>query len=1021
MPITLPVPSKGALRTLRHLAFGTSCTVALSAGLLTEDRRRRIHSAREVHENACKIKGARGYHSGSARVLIDISMGDVSGFEDLPFPPADRTMTKLTKETNKEHRQSAIQPTSEHIELVQIGTAWPGDISTQETGNKSTPAPKITDLIDSRPLVAHRQVKARRVDDYIKKRLVFQQQARPDVLDSDAEGELLFEANRQRRLSADVDRIVSSGDPADVEAAASRFLDTFEEGIDIPRTGIDPQLLQTAANLSELCMKHDKIHLAQAILKSILPHFRGIEETLYQRFSPHTIIKHILDDAHLTGSSLNFACVIYTQRFEKGCQIPDSVDRQKVSSLGTRLFEEARQRGWHGLTCKIFFSRLRYGARTSLSAEDVGCVIDATHKLGDYKGVGDLFWKYFTKTTPHSIQLSKVVRLVVDAAFQSGQARRAERVLAVSSKMAKLGGFKTSTTSLLNFLGGQWRMTRNIEITIESFERFKPLLADVNHPSTVYGAIIQWCIEADKESIAVFYYNELKKVHTVNPADLRIFGHFALAKAKRNDWPGAREDLKNMGLISAQFEEEYGQTLQEIFSHSFVPILKVFADSHSVCETEEFIRGFMDSSYFLLTPYISNIMISEYAAAKETDSLLRWVDIAHTAGCPIDSVSINIILKYCRLVWDFSYEEAFQLYKLICARGNGAFTEDQTVEHLAQIALTGSPGTVKATKRLRRLQALRKHKHTWNSAGTLRIMSTNLITGNPAATLKAYESALKSEIPIGPKHVAIAVAACLRHKSISQTQILIREAYARGTDVQFAAAHVLIEQMKGFIDQSPDEFRSLVLTNIATLETAGITIDQSIVTHTISLLERSGEVRQALDFWSLMSERLGLMAQTIHLSTLTVLLNVYASLESRQGVLWISHTLMHSGSIPDRRFKIRVAVMINVVKKKQQQKPLDLRQIGYMDALESLRRQVKQARERRSLEKAKFREMAMSMLNLGIESQPPANLLGSSASDSRTVTDGISIAQTSHETCDGGFDPESDSVKYLGKAIGVAG
>src|ERR1035438_8216404 len=63
MPTTLPVPSKGALRALRNLAIGTSCTLALSAGLLTEDRRRRIHAAREVHGNAKKLKSSRKYHS----------------------------------------------------------------------------------------------------------------------------------------------------------------------------------------------------------------------------------------------------------------------------------------------------------------------------------------------------------------------------------------------------------------------------------------------------------------------------------------------------------------------------------------------------------------------------------------------------------------------------------------------------------------------------------------------------------------------------------------------------------------------------------------------------------------------------------------------------------------------------------------------------------------------------------------------------------------------------------------------
>lgn len=94
MPANLPVPSKGALRTLRHLALGTTCTLALSAGLLTEDRRRRIHIARVVHKNSRKIKEAKNYH------------GLATDLQDVANDPAivlkrDSMMRKLTKETNQ--------------------------------------------------------------------------------------------------------------------------------------------------------------------------------------------------------------------------------------------------------------------------------------------------------------------------------------------------------------------------------------------------------------------------------------------------------------------------------------------------------------------------------------------------------------------------------------------------------------------------------------------------------------------------------------------------------------------------------------------------------------------------------------------------------------------------------------------------------------------------------------------------------------------------------------------------------
>ncbi|KAA8575960.1 hypothetical protein EYC84_006125 [Monilinia fructicola] len=84
MPSALPVPSKGALRALRNIALGTSCTVAFTAGMLTEDRRRRIRSAKLVHDNAKKLKSSKQYHESSAH-LAETFEEQVLRFKDDGF------------------------------------------------------------------------------------------------------------------------------------------------------------------------------------------------------------------------------------------------------------------------------------------------------------------------------------------------------------------------------------------------------------------------------------------------------------------------------------------------------------------------------------------------------------------------------------------------------------------------------------------------------------------------------------------------------------------------------------------------------------------------------------------------------------------------------------------------------------------------------------------------------------------------------------------------------------------------
>jgi hypothetical protein len=109
MPNTLPVPSNAALRTLRNIALGTSCTVAFTTGLLTEDRRRRIHAAREVHNNANKLKSSRKYHSGGSPTT-ESSEDLVLRYDDDGFWQAKDSLSNIQQAQNALPLEPAISP-----------------------------------------------------------------------------------------------------------------------------------------------------------------------------------------------------------------------------------------------------------------------------------------------------------------------------------------------------------------------------------------------------------------------------------------------------------------------------------------------------------------------------------------------------------------------------------------------------------------------------------------------------------------------------------------------------------------------------------------------------------------------------------------------------------------------------------------------------------------------------------------------------------------------------------------------
>jgi hypothetical protein len=972
MPSTLPVPSKSALRTLRRLALGTSCTVAFSAGLLTEDRRRRISSAREVHDNARKIKGAKGYHHGSGRMLADIDEDNLMGFEEQMFLTADWTMRKLTKETNEAQKQSARQESQENSRTRKRRSANAGvatvrasapskrridhhswgfrRISHSET--QIRPATQTSTGVDKNAMhsmstavgvTSETQKVVSKEDDSSQDRtssLVHGMNYSQDLRQEKNKG--FFQPDSHVSLASNTYETILEADLKDVDTAVSRLLKALRKETEV--------LLDTAARLFKMCMEVGRNDLSQSILESL-------EQS--QIFSPYTLIEHMLDNAtenvpenpQVLRSQLEMACLFYLNGYKADVNIPPGVDLKQLVLVGKRLFQAIQVMEWHKLSHDMYFHIHRYDKDICKSATHVGYLISATHGIGDYRGVLDYFEKFYANCSPSFDQMPKVLRCVLEATVRLGSADKAVQVITIANSLAKSADFKLTTTPVLEFLGHQWTSTNDIQHTIQLFERLKPVYSNINHPGAVYGAIIQWCIEANMESIAQSYYNELEEFYTISVSDLRIFGHFAFAKALRKDWAGVEQDLLNMATLITESGGGIEINLSEAFTNSFTPILKLFAQSHTLTQTEKFVFSFLESNSLLLTPYISNIMIDQYVAAKEITSLLRWIETAKASGCSIGSVSINIILKHCRTTWNFSFEETCQMYQMIFERGG--HTDSQILRQLV-----GSPGGQAFQRKLSRLARLTGVEYDHSSSALLGTMQDCLLWDDPAAALQHYERAVTSHIALGPKHVAVAVTACLRHEGIEQAQILVGDAQSRGIDVEFAVAHLLTKQIENSSNVPIKEVRDLVIANITSLEALGIGIDQSIITHTMHLLVRHGEASQAIDFWSVMAERYKPSATTFELETLMVILQAYRALQDPNGVDWITRMLLKSGLIPDQRFKHQAQMMLK--KAAQGEKPSYA--AAYIPALKDLVSTILEIRKRHELEKGDVQKMALTML-----------------------------------------------------------
>ena len=261
MPNTLPVPSEAALRALRNLALGTSCTVAFTAGLLTEDRRRRIHVAREVHANAKKLRSSRKYHS-AASPSAESSEEQGLRYRDDGFWQADLHPRTVEPAQTVLPLEPTISDVTNHRKKPHFSVGILKHDVLNNSASRWKPLPAIRRGPDlSRTSTTPPKINERSVHDR-------QQKLASDVV------RLLHSKNE----SAQQDEEQSSH----VEAAAGRFFDAFEEGL--PSMALVSGESSLMLRFSSLLLVNLSRDLKPAIRSSIL--FSDMAQSKKQPFSP---------------------------------------------------------------------------------------------------------------------------------------------------------------------------------------------------------------------------------------------------------------------------------------------------------------------------------------------------------------------------------------------------------------------------------------------------------------------------------------------------------------------------------------------------------------------------------------------------------------------------------------------------------------------------------------------------------------------------------------------------------------
>ncbi|KAL2065619.1 hypothetical protein VTL71DRAFT_3289 [Oculimacula yallundae] len=881
MPTSLPVPSKGALRALRQLALGTSCTIAIGAGLLTEDRRRRIHSATEIHDNAKRLKSSRQYHS-TGTTSLEALEGQISRYRDEAFwLPSNVSKSKapaMHSSPTKLHPPTGQLPLEKEQSWSPLNT--PEYAPRQPTMTK---IPPLYNCTSSKYQTLNR-----------------------------AKHRLQQSANRQKRIASDIEQLLDEDSP-NVERAASQFFEYLEEELPVSKSGLQPELIETAARLARACQGSEIFLTASSRILDIVLSYGPITESNFELFQPHKIMAQLISHESLSKDEgvtdysavdpekLQKACSYYLTRF---LETPKPTMSPEMRSMGQELCQATCSQKMFDLTLALF-ARLEK-CRAGNQPTSVDCLIKARHYLGHHKKIFRHFQQLYTQTSPDQSQFFQVTSLAIDSALHLGNLDEAEQILTAAIKMAQVGGLELSTTWFLRIIGEEYRAHRDLARVQGLFKRLQPLSMDAHHPQAVYAAMIQYCVEARQEELAASYYSELRQWHERSfddPADLRICGHFALAKAYRGDWDGVKRCFDEL----KQSAYSHGDVLSAVFT----PVFKEFAKSNSVDDIEDFMQYFIVELGLKTTPLIMNAMIDIYSKVHEVDAIFRWISYATADGCVINSTVFNVILRNCANTFRFSYNEVYGLY-LRGKNHSADLVNDDSLSILRGLAISRDTNEATRSKTLQSLKQFDELIQTPSRNTVYRGMSITFAQNNNDAVLKIFKRAERDRVVLQRRHLNLAVRASLQidNVNLAETTRIIRDARSNGIDVTDAVASVFIYQIsdsdgggRGPELGRPEHFAVRAERAISSFVANGLEVSQMAITHTSHMLHKRGESRMAINFWDFMSRRFNIPSSKFDLATMTTLLSAYIGSIDEDGVRWVITTISTNKLVPDPRLK----------------------------------------------------------------------------------------------------------------------